>query len=222
MTGTKEYFIVNNKNQGKWQSEVNVDLPPYICYQIKKGKPYREEYNKAQKTKLETETKKRQEELKKVIEAKRAEEEKKTAEAQKRERERAAQNAKVRAEMQKRILEKMAKDEKAKAAVKPAGSNPITYPQHPQQSFEAVLKAHIEKTIRLLSQSAAKGEASVPVSEMIAARTSTMSQLYATNSLSRGVGGTFFSAEILKSKMSQAETAAVQQYTLHMKAIGRK
>lgn len=220
MTGVKEYFIVNNKNQGKWQFEVCVDLPPFISYQIEKGRPYRDEYNKAQKSKMEAATKKRQEELKQIVEAKRAEDEKRKTEAQKRAIERATQNEKAKAETQKRILKRMAKESRIKAAKTPtyyAGVNPAV---NPEQAFEAALVRHKESTLSLLMQSAARGENAVPVAAMVAVRNTTLAQLNTANLFLRNANGTYYSQDILKSKMAHAESGAIQKYVQH-KAGGK-
>lgn len=193
--------MVKNNNQGKWQSEINVDLPPFITYQIERNKPHRERYNKERK---ET-AKKMAGEI----------DEKKKADAQARMLERTAIIDKAKAETQKRLMKKMlAQDRNAKlkaAAKKPAGMPSASQ----EQAFQATLAQHRETTYNILMQSAARGEQTVSMAVIASARNTTLYHLTNTNAFLKSTYGTYLSFEALKEKMTKAENEARQMYIEH-------
>lgn len=210
MTGTKEYFVVKNNSQGKWQSEVSVDLPPFIAYQVERNKPYRERYIKQR----EEEARKMVGELKKNSDAKRLGVEKKKADAQAR----TAQNDQVKAETQKRLMEKMLAQEKktksktpVKEPTKPAGTA-----TSPDQAFQTILTQHRDTTYTMLMHSAARGESTVSVAAIAAARENTMNRLNNTSSLLASINRAWYrTPDALKAKMSAAENEARQLCIQH-------
>ena len=217
MTGMKEYFVVNeDRKQGKWQFECNIDLPPFISYQREKSRPYREEYNKMLNKKQEEYAKKRAEEAKKLA-LKREEESKKQAENKR------LADEKKRAEIQKHqseLLKRMsAKSKTPKAAKKPSVKAPSVVNS---VTFDAILSMHTNTTFNLLVGSAARGEASVPIIAMAAARKTTMTHMHSTNARLKITSGQSVSDSVLKAKMLNAEQVAVQKYVEHTRSAKKK
>jgi hypothetical protein len=233
----REYFVVNDeKKQGKWQSEVVVDLPPFISYRFQKARSHREKYDEAQK-------KKRAEVAKKAAKAKQADEEKRKAETAQKQAElekRKAEEAKKRAEVVKKAAEaKQAeaqqrqeelfkriaqvdgkpKAESAKVAAMPAVktpkkpaakkvTKPRTIPAILPHVFQSTLMVHRETTYKLLEESAARGEATVSVLAMTTARNAALNSLRNTNEMLRQN----ISMDELKRNMAVAESDAVRQF----------
>ena len=220
MTGMKAFFVVNeDRKQGKWQLECNIDLPPFISYQREKGRPYREEYNKMLIKKQEEYAKKREEEAKKFA-LRKAEEAKKQAQSKR------LADEKKRAEIQRhqtellnRMAAQSAKSKTSKACAKPSAKAPAVLNS---EVFETILSMHTRTTFNLLAGSAARGEASVPVLVMAAARKTTMAHMHATNVRLKNSSGQFFSDDVMKTKMSNAEQAAIKKYVEYQKIAKKK
>ena len=180
-----------NKNQGRWQYEVNIDLPPFISYRFEKGKQLRNKYEEKKKLKQKAESDKNLGETKKAAERKQAE-------------------AKKRQEV---LLKQMAARSNKTPATTPTKSPTVS----PEQAIESALMRHQDSVFKLLAASAARGERVVPNDLIFSARKATTAQLNLLSSSMKRFTGKSISEIELSEKIGNAESAAVKQYTEHLR-----
>lgn len=207
ITGIKEYFVIDTeKNQGRWDTELSLDLTTLITHRFEKISSAREDSEKLQKSQQDGKKQKQ-------MEIERLEMDKKKLQIenhQKEPRRRMTQNSKDKA-TSKAIkspanLTKKSSEEKNVSL----GSTLL--------SFDAALNMHRDLTLNLLVTSANRGEAAVPVVAIAATRHTTMMNMKATNALLRSTGNALTDDQI-KNKMTLAEAEAVKNYIKEMNAV---
>jgi hypothetical protein len=185
VSGLREYFVVDTKrNQGRWQSETEIDLMTLISHRYSKGAPLRERLKERQNTE-EEKRKHHDDEQKKIAAEKRQQE----------------------------LLQRLAQNTKSKATSSVSRSaNPANVSTISSFTITDSLNEHIDLTLRLLRRSAARGEASVPVSAMVTARELTMKRMTSANLVAKATNKKALTVDDMKRKMTTAESAAVQRY----------
>lgn len=196
-TGFNEYFVVSHsKKRGCWYPEDSVDLSSLTQYRLKRRRHYVEKKEREKKEQLERERKK----IKVVPKA-------------------AVVKRKTPASSVKSKPQPAKKSKDVASLTTAQTTKVVNLKQQKEWEFQAAVNKHRDDTVRLLKASAAIGQSSVPTMKMAETRLKNISMMRAANLLAYQVGGKQFSQQELTTRMSKAESEAVQFYVKELQKV---
>jgi len=196
-TGFNEYFVVSHgKKRGCWYPEDSVDLSSLTQYRLKRRRHYVEKKEREKKEQLERERKK----IKVVPKA-------------------AVVKRKTPASSVKSKPQPAKKSKDVASLTTAKTTKVVNLKQQKEWEFQAAVNKHRDDTVRLLKASAAIGQSSVPTMKMAETRLKNISMMRAANLLAYQVGGKQFSQQELTTRMSKAESEAVQFYVKELQKV---
>ena len=123
-------------------------------------------------------------------------------------------------ESKKEVCTQIARNNKTSSAITPAKKSSVAKSTiSPEQAIESALKRHQDSVFKLLAAAAARGEKVVPHDLMFSARRATTVQLNLLSSSMKRFNDKGISELELSIKIKNAESAAVKQYSEHLRRI---